>query len=143
MVVAVIAVRMMKASVHQVIHVITMRNGSVAAIGAVNVLPVVAFGAKRAFVGIRGADGDSVFIHVVAMRMMQMAVMKIIHVVAMHDGNVSATFAMDVGMIGVSCARLRFAHRFLILVCVFMYARLHPKRLNHRCGWCGKKCLRK
>ncbi len=105
-VVAVIAVRMMELSVHQIVHMIAMRNGRVAAIGAMNVLPIMAFGAERAFVGIRGADGDGVFIHMVAMRMMQMAVMKIIHVPAMHDGNVSATFAVDVGMIGVSCARL-------------------------------------
>jgi hypothetical protein len=105
-VVAVIAVWMMKASIHQIVHVVAMRNGSVAAIGTMNVLPVVAFGAERAFVGIRGTDGDGVFVHVVAMRMMQVAVVKIIHMPAMHNGNVSATFAMDVGMIGVSRARL-------------------------------------
>ena len=77
-----------------------------AAVGTMNVLPVVAFRTERAFVGIRGTDGDGVFVHMVAVRMMQMAVVKIIHVPVMHDGNVSAIFAMDVGMIGVSCARM-------------------------------------
>ena len=100
-VVAVIAVWMMQVSVNQVINVIAMRNGSVTAIGTMNVLPVVAFRTERAFVGIRGADGDGVFVHMVAVRMMQMAVVKIIHVPIVHDGDVSAIFAMDMRMIGV------------------------------------------
>jgi len=100
-VVAVIAVVMMQASVHQVVHMIAMRNGGVAAIRAMNVLPVVAFRTERAFVGIRGADGDGVFVHVVAVRMMQMAIVKIIHVPVVHDGNVSAIFAMGMRMVGV------------------------------------------
>ena len=106
MIVAVIAVRMMQVSVHQIVHMIAMRDGGVAAVGAMNMLLVVAFRTECTLVGIHGTDGDGVFVHVVAVRMMQMAVVKIIHMPAMHDGNVSAIFAMDVGMIGVSCARL-------------------------------------
>ncbi len=104
MVVAVVAMRMMQASVNQIVNMVAVWNGPMAAVGTVNVLPVVAFRAKRAFVGIRGADGDGVFVHVVAMRMMQMAVVEIIHVSIVHDGNMPAIFAVDVGMIGMRFA---------------------------------------
>ena len=103
-IVAVSVVWMMQSAINQIIHVIAVRNGCVAAVGAMNVLLVVAFGAERAFVGIRGTDGDDVFVHVVAVRMMQVAVMKIIYVPIVHDGNVSAIFAMDMRMIGVRFA---------------------------------------
>ena len=103
-VVAVIAVWMMQSAINQVVHVIAMRNGSVTAIGTMNVLPVVAFRTERALVGIRGTDGDGMFVHVVAVRMMQMAIVKIIHVPIVHDGDMSAIFAMDMRMIGVRFA---------------------------------------
>jgi len=103
-IVAVSVVWMMQSAINQIIHVIAVRNGCVAAVGAMNVLLVVAFGAERAFVGIRGTDGDDVFVHVVAVRMMQVAVMKIIYVPIVHDCNVSTIFAMDMRMIGVRFA---------------------------------------
>jgi hypothetical protein len=105
-VVAMVAVRMMQASINEIINVIAVRNGCVATVGAMNVLPVMAFRAQRAFVGIDVTHRDDVFVHVVAMRMMQMAVMKIIHVPGVHDGDVPAIFAVDVRMIGVSGARM-------------------------------------
>ena len=103
-IVAVSVVWMMQSAINQIIHVIAVRNGCVAAVGAMNVLLVVAFRPERAFVGIRGTDGDGVLVHVVAVRMMQMAVVKIIHVPIVHDGDMSAIFAMDMRMIGVRFA---------------------------------------
>jgi len=100
-VVAVIAVRVMQVSINKIINMITVRNGRMAAVGAMNVLPVVAFRAQRAFVGIDITNRDDVFVHVATMRMMQMAVVKVIHVPVMHDGDVSAIFAVDVRMVGV------------------------------------------
>ena len=100
-IVAMSVVRMMQSAINQIINVIAMRNGCVAAVGPMSVLLVVAFRTERAFVGIHGADGDGVFIHMVTMRMMQVAVVKIIHVPIVHDRDVSAIFAMDMRMIGV------------------------------------------
>jgi len=105
-VVAVSVMRMMQSAINQIIHVVAVRNGGVAAVGIVDVLPVMAFCAQRAFVRVGVADGNGVFIHVVAVRMVQMAVVEIIHVPAMHDGDVSTAGTVDVGMIGVSCARM-------------------------------------
>jgi len=122
-VVAMVAVRMMKMSVNQIVHVIAMRNGRVAAIGTMNVLPVVAFRAQRAFVRVGVADGNSVFIHMVAVRMVQMPVVEIIHVPVVHDGDMPAIFAVDVGMVRMSFARMRFVHRFCFLVWSFILCR--------------------
>jgi hypothetical protein len=102
-VITMIAVRVVQASINEIINMITVRNGCMAAVGAVNVLPVVAFCAKCAFIWIRSADRDDVFVHMVAMRMMKMAVVKIIHMPLVHDGDVAAIFAVNVRMIGVSC----------------------------------------
>jgi hypothetical protein len=105
-VVTVIAMRMMQVSINQIVQMIAMWNGCVATVGAMNVLPVVAFRAKCAFVRIDVTHRDDVFVHVVAMRMMKMAVVKIIHMSGVHDGDVTAIFAVDMRMIGVSFARM-------------------------------------
>ena len=104
MIVAMSIVRMVQMAVHQIIQVVAVRNGGVAAVGSVNMFPVVAFRSQRAFVRVDVADGNGVFIHMVAVRMVQMAVVEIIHVPLVHDGDMPATLAVDVGMIGVSCA---------------------------------------
>lgn len=137
-VVAVPVVRMMQFAVNQIINVIAVRHSGVAAAGTVNVLPVVAFCAERAFVWIRGADGDDVFIHVIAVRMMQMSVMKIIHMPIVHDGRMPAVFAVNVGMIGMCRAGMGFIHR-RVSVWAFMFG--STGELNHGHRDCGKKCF--
>jgi hypothetical protein len=140
-VVAVIAMRMMQTSVNQKIHVIAMWNGGMAAFRAVNVFGG-AFGVGktgRAFVGICGTDGNRVLVHMIAVRMMQMAVVKIIHMAVMFDGGVPATGAMDVGVIGVCRAGMLFAHRF-VCFCVEC-SRLRPGQLNHHCSAGDKQCF--
>ena len=96
--------RMMQPAINQIIQVVAVWNGGVAAVGAVNVLPVVAFRSQRAFVRVDVADGNGVFIHMVAVRMVQMAVVEIIHVPLVHDGDMPAIFAVGVSMIGVNGA---------------------------------------
>lgn len=103
-VVAMSVMRMMQAAIHKVIHVVAMRNGGVTTIGTMDVLPVVAFRAKCALVGICGADGNDVFIHMPVVRMMQMAVVKIINMTIVHNGNVPTIFAVNMRMIGVRFA---------------------------------------
>jgi len=123
MVVAMVAMRMMEASIHQVVHMAAMRDGGVAAIGAMNMLRCAFGGGKAgsALVRIGGTDGNRVFIHMVPVRMMQMAVMKIIHMPFVLDGGVSASRAVHVRMIGVSGTRF-FAHNFLNFWCYVMSA---------------------
>lgn len=134
-VVAVSIVRMMQMAINQIIHVVAVRNGGVAAVGTVNVLPVVAVRSQRAFVGVDVADRNGMFIHVVAVRMMQMPVVEIIHVPVVHDGEMPAIFAVDVGMARVSFAGMGFAHRFWSLVWLFMFMPPISLRINHRSEW--------
>ena len=113
-VVAMVAMRMMQASVNQIVNMVAVRNGGMAAIGTVNMFRRVFLGgeARRAFVGIRGTDGNRVLVHMVAVRVMQMAVVQIIHMAFVFDGGVSAAGAVDVRMIGVRGAGMLFAHKF-------------------------------
>ena len=140
-VVAVSVMRMMQSAINQIIHVIAVRNGGVAAVGTVNVLPVMAFRAQRAFVRIDVADGYGVFIHMVAVRMVQMAVVEIIHVPVVHDGDMPAIFAVDMGMVRVSFAGMGFVHRFWFLVWLFMFVPPLSIRLNYGVGGPRKKCF--
>ncbi len=134
-IVAVSVMRMMQMAVNQIIHVVAVRNGGVAAVGTVDVLSVMAFRSQRAFVRVGIADGNGVFIHMVTVRMMQMAIMNIIHVPVMHDGDMPAIFAVDVGMVRVSFAGMGFAHRFWWLVWLFMFVPPISFRINHRSAW--------
>jgi len=106
MIVAMSIVRMVQMAVHQIIQVVAVRNGGVAAVGSVNMFPVVAFSSQRAFVGVGVTDRNDVFIHMVAVRMVQMAVVQIIHVPLVHDGDVPAILAVEMGVVRVSFARM-------------------------------------
>ena len=132
-IVAVSVMRMMQMAIHEIIHVVAVRDGDVTTVGTVNVLPVVAFRSKRAFVRVGVAYGNGVLIHVVAVRMVQMAVVEIIHVPVVHDGDVTAILAVDVGMVRMSFAGMGFVHRFWCLVWLFMFVPPFSSRINH-CG---------
>ena len=70
MVVAVVAVRMVQMAIDEVINVVAMRYGFVSAAGAVYMSRFVAVAVmiRGADVRVGGADGDAVFINVVAVR---------------------------------------------------------------------------
>ncbi|MEX3690629.1 hypothetical protein AB3X91_16100 [Paraburkholderia sp. BR14263] len=101
MVIAVVAVRVVEMAVDQIIDVIAMRYRFVSAARAVDVARFMATAVGCAFVRILCADLDPVFVDVIAVRMMQMAVMQIVYVVAMPDGGVSAARAMLMLMVSV------------------------------------------
>jgi len=103
-IIAMVAVRMMQVAVYQIIDVIAMRNRLMPATRTMHVV-----GGMSAAAMVRGANlriglgyGDDVLVHVIAVRMMQMAVVQIIHVTVMDDCRVSAVRAVLVGMVGVS-----------------------------------------
>ena len=139
MIVAMSIVRMVQMAVHQIIQVVAVRNGGVAAVGSVNMFPVVAFRSQRALVRVGVTDRNDVFIHMVTVRMVQMAVVKIIHMTLVHDGDVPAILAVEMGVVRVSFAGMGFVHRFWSLVWPFMYVLPTSMRLNHGGGGRGKK----
>jgi hypothetical protein len=95
-IIAVIAMRMVQAAVAQIIEVIAMRHEFMAAI-----LMSALAGSRNASVRIEVADFDDVFVIVVAMGEMQMAVVEVIHVIAMLQACVSAVFAVRMSVVGV------------------------------------------
>jgi hypothetical protein len=97
-IVTVIAMRMMQPAVHEVIDVVTMRYRFVSAVWAVLVR---AADVRRAVHGICGVDRDDMFVHVILMRMVEMAVVKIVHVAVMANRGVPAVRAMLMGVVGM------------------------------------------
>lgn len=105
-VIAVVAVWMVQMAVHQIVNVIAMRDGGVAAIGAVLVALVVAAASVvgSASGGIGGVYIQAMLFHVVALLMVQMAVVQIIHVALVLDSGVAAARPMNVLVISVTAS---------------------------------------
>ena len=105
-----IAVGMVQVPLHEVIHVISVGHGRVPASRAVDVvlgvtLALVAGGAGG---GIGGGDLDDVLIHVSLVRMVEVAIVQVVHVPLMLDGEVAAAWSVLMGVVGVS---LTMAHK--------------------------------
>lgn len=113
MIVTVVSMRMVQAASHQVIQMITVRDGLMAALWAVDMLGVMSIRAMRAGVGICFAHFDDVFVHMISVGMMKMSIVQIIRVALMLDGSVTATRAVLMGMIRMFVA---FAHKKAFLV---------------------------
>lgn len=101
-----VSVWMVKTPINQIINMIPVRNGRMAAIRPVDVLGSVFFLSKigSALVWISVAYFDDVLIHMIAMRMVQMPIVQIVHMVAVLYGSVSTIWPMDVGVIRMSGA---------------------------------------
>jgi hypothetical protein len=102
-VVTVVAVRMMQVAVHQIIDVVAMRHGRMAAVGPMDVIGGVTAAAmfRRARGGVRGIYLELVLFHLSPLGMMQVTVVEIVHVVAMLNGSVAAARTVLVRVVGV------------------------------------------
>lgn len=99
-IVAVVVVRVVQVPIHQIIDVIAMRHGFMAAVWTVHMARFVS--ATRV---IRRADHrvavvhcERVLIHVVAVRRVQMPVVQVVHMIVVHNGCVSAVLAVHMRM---------------------------------------------
>lgn len=101
MIVAVVFVRMMEVTAHEIIHVAAVRHGRVAAARAMHVAGLVPSTGvrRRAHVRIARADLDRAFVDVIAVHGVEAAVVEVIDVFAVAKGGMAAAFAMDVGML--------------------------------------------
>jgi hypothetical protein len=97
-IVAVITMRMMQPSAHEIIDVVTMRNGFMPTGRAVL---VCAAGLRRAMDGIGSVDRDDMFVDVVLMHMVEVAIMQIVDVTFMADAGMSTVCAMLMSMVGM------------------------------------------
>jgi hypothetical protein len=93
--------RVMQVAVDQVVHMVAMRHGGVPATRPMHVIGRVCSAGMpwRARVGVRRRDGNHVLIHVITVRVVQVAVMKIVDMSFMHDGHMSAVRSVLVIMV--------------------------------------------
>lgn len=91
-IVAMVAMRVLKAAVHDVVNVVAMRNGFMAAARTVD-MPRLARGAsmiRRAAIRIALADLDHMLIGAFAMRMLKMPIGQIVEMAVVADRGVAA-----------------------------------------------------
>jgi hypothetical protein len=86
-------VRVVQAAADEVIDVVAVRHGFVAAAGPVDML--VANDSQGARDGIGVGDLDDVLIDVIAVHGVEVAVVEVVDVAAVLDGQVAAAVAMD------------------------------------------------
>ncbi len=99
-IVAMVAMRMVQAAIDQIVHMRAMRHSLMPAAGAVNMAVLVPFLLHRgAVIGVSGADLDHMLIHMIPVRVMQVPVMQIVHMIAMAHGGMSARRPMLVVMV--------------------------------------------
>jgi len=114
-VVAVAAVGMVEVSVDEVVDVVAVGNGFVAAAGAVDMGGVMS--ATSVFWGadsrVDRRESDAVLIDVAVMQVVQMAIVEIVDVILMLDGGVAAAGFVLVRMFGMGVAG---GHVLLLLV---------------------------
>jgi hypothetical protein len=99
-IVAVFVVRMVKVSAHQIVNMVAMRDGFVAAPGFVDVASLMraTLVCRRAAGRILRCYGDRVVVDVALVHMMHVPIVQVISMTIMFNSRVSAIFAVDVSM---------------------------------------------
>ena len=105
-VVAVVAVLVVQTAVYDVVDVIAVRYGFVAAAFAVNMTGTSLHGV--AAVGVGGVYIEAVFVVVAVVFVVQVAVVDVVDVVAVFDGGVTAAFAVNVLVVGMGMTIAHF-----------------------------------
>jgi hypothetical protein len=101
-------VRMMQPAINQIVHMVSVRHRRVPAVGAVNMISRMPLRPVSAGVRVRRVDRNHMFIHVIAVHVMQVTIVQVIGVALVFDGKVAATGPVLVGMVFVFYA---IAHR--------------------------------
>ena len=96
-----VSMRVVEVPVNQVIGMVAVRDGRMAAGWAMDVFRFMTGRTASALFRIGLSDFNDVFIHMIAVRMVKMPVVKIIHMITMFHGGVSTIWAMNVGVISV------------------------------------------
>lgn len=93
-----IAVRMVQASINQIIHVVAMRNRLVTASWPMLMRRIVSAGAvlRRTVVRIRGCDFDHVFVDTGLIHMLEVTVVEVIDVALMPNRDMATVRRVDV-----------------------------------------------
>jgi len=106
MVITVVAMRMMQSPVNQIIHMISVGNGGMTAIRAVDMFRRSFLRGKlrRALLRVRRADFYDMLVDMIPVRMVEMAVIQIVHMTIVLDRYVTTVGAVNVRMVSVFSA---------------------------------------
>ncbi len=95
-------VDVMQATIHQVVDVVAVGNGLVAAVRTMDMIGRMATAlTMSAVIGIDGTDLQHMLIHVIAMHMVQMAIVEIVDMAVMLDSGVAAVRTVLMAVIHV------------------------------------------
>jgi hypothetical protein len=113
MIITMIAMRVMQMTLYEIIGMVAVWHGLVAATRSVFVIRIVlaATMVRAAAIGIRGAHRNGMLVDMIVMRVMQMAVVEIIGVAVVANRNVAAALSVCMRMIGVNAIVVR-SHGF-------------------------------
>ena len=102
-IVAMAAVRVVQMAIDEIVYMVAMRNRLMAAVCAVDMIRSMAAAlvVRSAAVRICGGDFDSVLIDMVAVNMVKMAVVQIIDMPGVVDGDMAAIAAVLVAVVGM------------------------------------------
>ena len=132
--------RVVQMPIDEIVDMALMRYRLVSAAGTMDMAGFMTGTAmiRRAGVGVGLRHLDHMLVHVVAMRMVQMAIMQIVDMVAVPQCGVTAAGAMRVAMVGVVGLRTATHHRISLswnhMGAGFEISRRHALR---RCGHSG------
>lgn len=105
MVIAVRAVWMVKVAIHQIVHMVAVWHGFVTTTGPMHVrrfMPITGV-ARGAGARVRRRHCNHMLIHMIAMRVMQVTIMKVVNMVVVANGHMSAPRAVLVVVMGEVC----------------------------------------
>lgn len=114
-VIAMVAVLVMKAPCNQIVDMVTMRHGFMAAVRAVDMAMIVANTVldRTAAIGVVTIHFDDMFINVIAMGMMEVSIMQVVDMVAMLDGHMAAAGAVFMVVV-IMMGKIAIAHGELL-----------------------------
>jgi hypothetical protein len=93
-----ITVRMVQPTVHKIVDMVTMRHRFMSAVWTVRMRAV---DLRRALHGICRVDRDRMLVHVILVHVVEMAIVKIVHMAVMANCRVPAIQAMLMCVVGV------------------------------------------
>jgi hypothetical protein len=96
MIIAMITVRMVQSAVHEIIDMIAMRHPFMPAVWTVSMW---AMDLRCALHGICGINRDDMFVHMILVHMVEMTIVKIVHMPVMANRGVSAIRAMQMSVV--------------------------------------------
>ncbi|WP_168175672.1 hypothetical protein [Pseudomonas sp. PA15(2017)] len=91
MVVAMVAVRVMQVSIDEIVHMIAMGNGLMAAARSMHMIRSVSatLVIRRAGIRVLGVYFQAVFVHMITVRMMQVTIVQVVDMTIVLDGQMA------------------------------------------------------